>query len=141
MGDAGGQAWHQEQGLALPSLEDELDHAAGDQDGWLLPESVVSSGIIKEVAEQTSYGEIFLSDLIRRQRRLALSVAAVFLLLLFGLPLLNLLLPSLVALPILGLPLSWLLVAVAIYPLLWGLALYFTTTARAVDDEFVKLIR
>src|SRR5438874_5690743 len=72
---------------------------------------------ILEVAEQTTYGEIVLDDLIRRQRALSISVAGAFLLLLFTLPLFNILFPRLGALPVLGLPLSWLLLAVLIYPI------------------------
>ncbi len=97
--------------------------------------------VLQEVAEQTSYGQIFLNDLVRRQRRLALSVAGVFLLLLFGLPLVNLAFPQVASLPVLGLSLSWLVLAVLVYPLLLVLAWYFTTTARALEDEFVDLVR
>ena len=97
--------------------------------------------VLQEVAEQTSYGQIFLNELIRRQRRLAVSVAGVFLLLLFGLPVVNLQFPEVASLPVLGLPLSWLVLGVLIYPLLLVLALYFVYTARALEDEFLDLIR
>jgi uncharacterized membrane protein (DUF485 family) len=96
---------------------------------------------LQEVAEQTTYGEIVLGDLIRRQLALSLSVAGAFLLLLFGLPIFNLLFPQLGALPVLGLPLSWLLLAVLIYPILWVLALYYVTTSRTFEDEFTELVR
>lgn len=96
---------------------------------------------ILEVAEQTPYGEVVLGALIRRQRTLSLTVAGAFLVLLLGLPLFNLLFPELGALPILGLPLSWLLLAVLIYPVLWVLAYYYVTTARAFEDEFTDLVR
>ncbi len=42
--------------------------------------------LIQEVAEQTTYGAILLEDLIRRQLRLGLGVAALFLGVLFSLP-------------------------------------------------------
>ncbi len=96
---------------------------------------------ILEVAEQTTYGEVVLGDLIRRQLTLGLSVASAFLLLLFGLPIFNLLFPELAALPVFGLPLSWLLLAVLIYPLLWVLAYYYVTTAQKFEDEFTELVR
>jgi uncharacterized membrane protein (DUF485 family) len=110
-------------------LQDEFDD--------LLPDDLA----LQEVAEQTTYGEIVLEDLVRRQRALSLSVAAVFLLLLFGLPLFNALFPELGALSVLGLPLSWLLLAVLIYPLLWLLAWYYVTTSRKYEDEFTDLVR
>jgi uncharacterized membrane protein (DUF485 family) len=103
----------------------------------LLPDDLA----LQEVAEQTTYGEVVLEDLVRRQRALSLSVAAVFLLLLFGLPLFNALFPQLGALPVAGLPLSWLLLAVLIYPLLWLLAWYYVTTSRKYEDEFTDLVR
>lgn len=96
---------------------------------------------LQEVAEQTVYGEVMLDDLIRRQLALALSVASAFLLLLFGLPLFNLLFPELSGLPLFGLSLSWLLLAVLIYPILWLLAYYFVTTSQKFEDEFIELVR
>ena len=96
---------------------------------------------ILEVAEQTPYGEVVLSDLIRRQLTLSVSVASTFLLLLFGLPLFNLLFPDLGALPLFGLPLNWVLLAVMIYPILCLLAYYYVTTAQKFEDEFTELVQ
>jgi hypothetical protein len=116
---------------------------SGDEPYDDLPplEGELASPALQEVAEQTSYGEIFLADLVRRQRRLSLSVAGVYLLFLCALPLVNLLVPDLAGLAVLGLPLGWLVLAVAVYPLLWGLAYYFVTTARHYEDEFTELVR
>lgn len=146
------------QGSGWPTLADGADGAdtadaaghewadlGGDTAGWDVPlavgEDATAGALLQEVAEQTTYGEIFLADLIRRQRRLALSVAGVFLALLCSLPLLNLLLPRLADLPILGLPLAWVLLGILVYPLLWVLGWYFTTTAATLEDEFVDLVR
>ena len=96
---------------------------------------------LQEIAEQTPYGEILLEDLIRRQLRLAVSVAAVFLVVLFGLPLMSLLFPDLVTVRVLGLPMSWLALAVLIYPFLWTLAVYFVSTSRKYEDEFTEIVK
>lgn len=96
---------------------------------------------LQEVAEQTTYGEIVLEDLIRRQRALSLSVAGAFLLLLFGLPIFNLFFPQLGAIRIQGLPVTWLALAIVIYPVLWLLAYYYVATARKYEDEFTDLLR
>ena len=128
-----------ETGAPVPIAVD--DAWAVDEVDDLSIEALDDTVVLQEVAEQTSYGQIFLNDLVRRQRRLALSVAGVFLLLLFGLPLVNLAFPEVAALPVMGLSLSWLLLAVLVYPLLLALAWYFTTTARALEDEFVDLVR
>jgi uncharacterized membrane protein (DUF485 family) len=118
-------------------LPEELEDELAELDDLLADDDLA----IQEVAEQTTYGEIVLDDLIRRQIMLAVSVASAFLLLLFGLPIFNLLFPSLVAVPVFGLPLNWLLLAVLIYPILWALAYYFVTTARKFEDEFIELVR
>lgn len=130
-GDPGSFAWDADPWIDPPdvSADASFEPEAG---GW---------GVVRELAEQTSYGEVFLHDLIRRQRRLSLSVAALFLVLLFAVPLVNLALPALAALPLFGLPAAWLLLAVILYPVLWGLGLYFTTTARAIEDSFADLVR
>lgn len=96
---------------------------------------------LQEVAEQTTYGEIVLEDLIRRQRALSLSVAAAFLLLLFGLPIFNLLFPGLGSLRVVGISVSWLVLAIAIYPVLWLLAYYYVTTARKYEHEFTEQLK
>lgn len=60
---------------------------------------------------------------------------------LFGLPLLNLIFPQVMAMPLFGLPLAWLILAVLVYPSLWVLAAYFVSTSRKYEDEFTKLVR
>lgn len=94
-----------------------------------------------EVAEQTTYGEILLADLMQRQLVLAIGVAAAFLAVLLGLPLLDLFLPALAATQLFGLPLSWLALAVLVYPFLWLLATYYVSTAKRYEDEFTRLVR
>lgn len=138
--------------LPLPTDEGEeftpaaADDDVGEAESWGAVEdddlpTDAAAVVLQEVAEQSSYGELLLADLIRRQRRLALSVTGVFLVLLLGLPLVNLLLPTVAALPVFGLPLTWVLLAILIYPLLWLLGWYFSTTARALEDEFVAYAR
>jgi hypothetical protein len=96
---------------------------------------------LKEVAEQTTYGAVFLNDLIKRQRALSLSVAIVFLVIVFSLPLLSFLLPSLVAFEIFGFDVSWLVLSILIYPVIWLLAFYFVSTADKYEEDFTKLVK
>jgi uncharacterized membrane protein (DUF485 family) len=119
----------------------ELDDREGDAYDDLPEAADDESLALQEVAEQTTYGEIFLADLISRQRRLALSVAAAYLLLIAALPLVHLGAPELLDVPLLGLPIGWLVLAVLVYPLLWALGYYFVATARAYEDEFTDLVR
>lgn len=119
--------------------------AAGADDGELDPgeiEAILPSDpALLEIAEQTTYGEILLADLMRRQLLLALVVAAGFLIALFALPLVDLLLPGLAGAELLGLPFSWLALAVLVYPFLWALAAYYVSTAKKYEDEFTRLVR
>ena len=96
---------------------------------------------LQEVAEQTTYGAVFLNDLIRRQRALSLSVAVTFLLILFSLPLVNYFLSSWVAFEVLGFQITWFFLGILIYPLIWALAFYFVTTADKYEEQFTKLVK
>jgi hypothetical protein len=68
-------------------------------------------------------------------------VAAVFLIILLGLPLMNLGFPGLVQMHVLGLPMAWLALAMLIYPFVWVLAWYFVATSRKYEDEFTELVK
>ena len=68
-------------------------------------------------------------------------MAAVFLVVLFGLPLMNLLFPELVRMQVFGLPMAWLALGALIYPFVWTLALYYVGTSRKYDDEFTRLVK
>ncbi len=119
--------------------------AAGSDDRELDPgeiEAILPSDpALLEVAEQTTYGEILLADLMRRQLLLGLSVAAGFLVALFALPMVDLLVPGLAATEVFGLPFSWLALAVLVYPFLWALAAYYVSTSKKYEDEFTRLVR
>jgi hypothetical protein len=122
----------------LPSGSDApVDDTSFDELG-ALPQD---DDALQEIAEQTPYGEILLEDLIRRQLRLGVSVAAVFLIILLGLPLMNLGFPGLVQMHVLGLPMAWLGLAMLIYPFVWVLAWYFVVTSRKYEDEFTELVK
>jgi hypothetical protein len=96
---------------------------------------------LKEVAEQTTYGTVFLDDLIKRQRALSISVAFVFLAIVLSLPLLCFFLPTLTAFEIFGFNLSWLVLGILIYPFIWALAFYFVSTAEKYEEDFTRLVK
>ncbi|MFV2196482.1 hypothetical protein [Nocardiopsis sp. LOL_012] len=73
--------------------------------------------------------------LFRRQRRIAVRTVALLSLLLFGMSGAFALLPVLGEVRIAELPLSWLLLTVAIYPLLFGLALWHVRAAERAEDR------
>lgn len=117
---------------------DELDLG---EESWT--EAVYShedNDTLKEVAEQTTYGAIFLDDLLKRQRALSISVAVVFLIIIFSLPLLNFFTRDWPPLQILGIDISWMVLAILIYPVIWALAFYFVSTADKYEDDFTDLV-
>lgn len=85
----------------------------------------------REAAEDSDVGQIFVRSLIRSQLRLALVVAAGFMLILLAFPMLLGLVPGLADSKIAGIPFGWLLLGVGIYPVI-GLSawLYIRSATR-----------
>lgn len=100
----------------------------------------VSGGELREVEEQTPVGEIFLGALMRRQLSLSLQVAAALALVLGTQPLVAWLWPAYGQVRVFSIPLPWLVLGVASYPLLVALGLYYVRHAETIDDEFSELL-
>lgn len=85
----------------------------------------------RDAAEESDAGQVFVRSLIRSQLRLAVVVAAGFLLILVAFPLMLGLVPGLAESTIVGLPFDWVLLGAGIYPVI-GLSawLYIRTAAR-----------
>ncbi len=79
--------------------------------------------------------------IMRRQARLGLRVAAVFVLILVGLPLLNLYYPEAMATGIGGFSLTWLLLAVLFYPVTWLLSWLFVRGSDRIEARIVEEMR
>ena len=69
----------------------------------------------------------------RRQGALSLRVAAVFLVLVLGVPLVNSLLPDLANTPMLGFTTTWLFLGVLIYPITVALSFYFVAASNRIE--------
>lgn len=95
---------------------------------------------LAELAEQTAVGDVLISSLIRAQLRLALAVFVVFACVLGGLPLLFALAPGVAEVEVAGMPLPWLLLGVASFPLLVVLAVYYVRQAERNEHDFVELV-
>ena|SRR5436190_957196 len=85
--------------------------------------------------EQEIHSEAFLHRLMRRQLQLSISCAAIFLVALLGLPLLNYFAPAFMAKRVLGFTLTWLLLGVLFFPLVWAIAYYFIKRSIALEQE------
>ncbi len=75
--------------------------------------------------------------LMRRQGGLSLRVAAVFVVLVLGVPLVNRFLPGLAETPILGFTATWLFLGVLIYPITVGLSFYFVGASNKIEASCV----
>jgi len=98
-------------------------------------------GELRELEEQTPVGAIFLGALMRRQLRLSLLVACTLVAALGAQPLIAWLWPAYGDLTVLSIPLPWLVLGVASYPLMIALGLYYVRHAETIDDEFADLLQ
>jgi uncharacterized membrane protein (DUF485 family) len=80
------------------------------------------------------HSEAFLHRLMRRQLRLSVTCAATFLIALLGLPLLNYFAPKLMSTRLAGFTLTWLLLGVLFFPLVWVIAFYFIRRSIALEE-------
>jgi uncharacterized membrane protein (DUF485 family) len=84
------------------------------------------------------HSEVFLRGLMKRQLRLSVACATAFLLLLFGLPVMNYLAPEFMARRVGGFTLSWLLLGVLFFPYVWIIAKWFITRSIALEEAEVE---
>lgn len=84
------------------------------------------------------HSEEFLQSLMRRQLVLSISCAASFVLGLFGLPLLNYFAPEMMARPVFGFPLTWLVLGVLFFPYVWLIAWVFIRKSISLEEQEVR---
>jgi len=70
----------------------------------------------------------------RRQLRLSIACAATFLVALLGLPLLNYFFPELMAARVFGFTLTWFLLGVLFFPLVWLISWFFIRRSIALEE-------
>jgi hypothetical protein len=93
-----------------------------------------------EIDRQTRVGEVYMASLLRAQLRLALGVLGALGVLLGGLPLLFSVVPALVDVQVLGMPLPWVLLAFAVYPVLLGLGWTYVRAAERNERDFTDVV-
>ncbi|HEV8540895.1 MAG TPA: DUF485 domain-containing protein, partial [Verrucomicrobiae bacterium] len=86
---------------------------------WFFPEVPVETIRVTPELSEEIHSEAFLHRLMRRQLKLSMGCAAAFLIALLALPLLNYFAPELMARRIAGFTLSWLLLGILFFPLVW----------------------
>jgi nucleoside permease NupC len=95
----------------------------------------------REIDAGTRVGAIYMGSLLREQLRLALRVIATLFATVGSLPLLFHLFPGLAGVHVLGLPLSWLLLGVLVYPLLLVLGWRYIRRAEDNERDFTDLVQ
>ena len=81
------------------------------------------------------HSDAFLRSLMRKQLRLSVTCAAAFLIALLGLPLANYFLPDFMAQRIFGFTLSWLILGIGFFPLVWLIAWVFIKRSIALEAQ------
>ena len=71
----------------------------------------------------------------RKQAALSIKIAAVFLFVLLGLPLVNLYLPTIADYPVFGFTATWLFLGVLFYPVTWLLSWIFINRSNRIEAE------
>ncbi|WP_189133113.1 hypothetical protein [Wenjunlia tyrosinilytica] len=85
-------------------------------------------------------GDIYLHSLMRAQLRLGLAVVGVLVAVLGGLPFLFLAAPALRNAMVAGVPVPWLIIGVAVHPVILALAFVCLRHARRNEDDFADLV-
>jgi len=97
--------------------------------------------VIAELEEQTQLGDVYLTSLIRSQRRLALRLCAAVAVLLGGLALLGGYAGWYAGARVLGIPLPWVVLGLLVYPALIGLGWWAVRGAERNEADFYDLVR
>ncbi|WP_328359783.1 hypothetical protein OG976_07100 [Mycobacterium sp. NBC_00419] len=93
-----------------------------------------------EVQEQTEVGDALVRGLMRAQLGLALRLAALVAGGMAALPLLNAAFPELAAVTVFGMRLNWLILAVLVYPTMYGVGRLFIRLAEQAERDFIGVV-
>jgi hypothetical protein len=96
--------------------------------------------VTSEIDAQTRLGEIYMSSLLRAQLRLAAIVLVALVVLVGGLPLSYWLFPGLGDVRVLGMPLAWVVLGFAVYPLLLLLGWFYVRAAERNERVFADMV-
>jgi hypothetical protein len=93
-----------------------------------------------EVQEQTLVGDALVRGLVRAQLGLALRLALVVIFTVGAILLLNRGFPEIAGLAVFGVRLNWLVLAVLLYPLLYGVGRVYVRLAEQAERDFVGVV-
>lgn len=93
-----------------------------------------------EIDAQSELGVLFMRSLVRTQLRLSLSIVAALGLIVGGLPVLFMLFPGLSQARVAGMPLAWVVLGFAVYPLFVGLGVVYLRAAARHERAFTDVV-
>ena len=96
--------------------------------------------VATELDEQTALGDVYLAGLMRAQLRLSLAVLTLTVLGVAALPVALLLLPATAQAELLGIPLPWVVLGVAVYPAAWTLARWYARQSERLEADFAEVV-
>ena len=95
----------------------------------------------RDLAEHTVRGEVLLASLRRSQLRLALSIAAVFVVTLALVPLSYAAVPALHDVMLMGVPVLWMILGFGVFPLIILLGWIHVRVTERYEQQFTDLIQ
>lgn len=93
-----------------------------------------------EVQEQTLVGDALVRGLVRAQLGLALRLAVVVIFTVGAILLLNRAFPDVAGLSVFGVRLNWLVLALLVYPFLYGVGRLYVRLAEQAERDFVGVV-
>ncbi|WP_129666699.1 hypothetical protein [Phytoactinopolyspora endophytica] len=96
--------------------------------------------VAAEIDAQTQLGEVYMRALLRAQLRLGLTVAGVVFGLVALVPLAFTFAPRLTDLELLGVPLPWVVLGGAVYPVLITAAWFYVRHAERIERDFAEMV-
>ncbi|MDL9946717.1 hypothetical protein QSJ19_14175 [Gordonia sp. ABSL11-1] len=93
-----------------------------------------------EVQEQTEVGDALVRGLMRAQLGLALRLAATVVAIIVAIPVVGTIFPWLTTVSVLGLRLNWLVLALALYPLLYVTGRLYVRFAEQAERDFLGVV-
>ncbi|WP_293786344.1 hypothetical protein [uncultured Aeromicrobium sp.] len=100
----------------------------------------VPRSVRQEIDESTGVGQVYVRSLVRSQLRAALTVCATLAFTVGTLPLVFAFLPVVTEASILGVPLPWIVIGVAVYPAVLLLGWLYVRYAERAESDFIALV-
>ncbi|MBX7158624.1 MAG: DUF485 domain-containing protein [Verrucomicrobiae bacterium] len=96
---------------------------------------------MKKSASEEIHSEAFLHRMMQRQLKLSITCAAIFLIAVLSLPLFNYYFPELMATSLGGFTLSWLILGILFFPLVWIISYFFIRRSMIFEKETLASIK